>query len=593
MQQFKAVRQALAAKQLDALLLPRSDAYLNEDLAPADERLRWLTGFTGSQGLAVLTRHRAALLVDGRYHEQAEQECGGVLEVLGDGDDALFAWLASAFPHGGVIGCDATLHSAAELARWQARARALRLELHALASNPLDACWLQRPSAPASPVVPQSLAWAGQGAADKLAQLTGRLRASGCCALWLPAPDMLAWLLNVRGQDIAIAPLPFSSGLLHCDGTLDWFIDEQRLQLPWDWLPPSVAIHPPEAAQQLWRLLAARECRKIWVDPALSTAASVKQLREAGCELHEAAHPLPLLRACKQPAELAGCREAHRLDGLALCRFLYQFDQQRASFLGQSELFVAAELEGHRQRSADYRGASFDTIAATGANGAMPHYLPKPGEAARLSRGQLLLIDSGGQYPQGTTDVTRVLPCGTPTARQRFLYTLVLRAHIALASSRFPRGTGGMTLDTIARQVMWREGLDYDHGTGHGVGSYLQVHEGPQRIARHASATPLQPGMVTSIEPGVYLPGELGIRIENLYEVVACAERPGYLEFRVLTLAPLEPTLIDRKALNAAELAWLQAYHVQVYQRLAADLEPEVASWLARQTGAAQSSAQR
>lgn len=593
MQQFKAVRQVLRTLQLDALLLPRSDAYLNEDLAPADERLRWLTGFTGSQGLAVLTKSRAALLVDGRYSEQAEQECGGVLEVLGDGDDALFAWLASVFPRGAVIAYDATLHSAAEIARWQARALELRLSLRALASNPLDACWLQRPAAPNSPVVPQPLEWAGQGAAEKLAQLSGQLRAAGCCALWLPAPDMLAWLLNVRGQDIAIAPLPFSSGLLYCDGSLDWFIDEQRLQLPWDWLPPSVSIHQPSAAQHLWRLLAARDCRKIWVDPAMSTVASVQQLREAGCELHEAAHPLPLLRACKQAAELAGCREAHRLDGLALCAFLHQFEQERADFIGQDELFVAARLQRFRQRSADYRGPSFDTIAATGSNGAMPHYLPKPGEAAKLASGQLLLLDSGGQYLQGTTDVTRVLPCGVPSARQRCLYTLVLRAHIALASSCFPRGTGGMTLDTIARQVMWREGLDYEHGTGHGVGSYLQVHEGPQRIARHASATPLQPGMVTSIEPGVYLPGELGIRIENLYEVVASAARPGFLEFRVLTLAPLEPTLIDRTALSTAELSWLDAYHAQVYQCLAADLAPEVAAWLAHQTGTAQSSAQR
>lgn len=590
---FQLVRQALQKLQLDALLLPRSDAYLNEDLAPADERLHWLTGFTGSQGLAVLTRHRAALQVDGRYTEQAAQECGAAMEVLADGDEALFAWLAAVLPRGAALACDANLHSAAQVARWQALARDRGLTLQVLESNPLDACWVQRPAAPATPVVPQPLQWAGLEATAKLALLSEELRAAGCDALWLPAPDMLAWLLNVRGQDIAIAPLPFSTGLLHSDGSLDWFIDERRLQLPRDWLPASVTVQPLTAQQDLWQLLMARECRRIWLDPQISTQACVKQLREAGCELHQAAHPLPLLRACKQPAELVGCREAHRLDGLALCAFLQRFQQGRADFIGRDELFVAAELEQFRQRSADYRGPSFDTISATGANGAMPHYLPKPGAAAQLSREQLLLIDSGGQYPQGTTDVTRVLPCGTPTARQRWLYTLVLRAHIALASCRFPAGSSGMTLDTIARQVMWREGLDYDHGTGHGVGSYLSVHEGPQRIARHASPTPLQPGMVTSIEPGVYLPGELGIRIENLYEVVACADLPGFLEFRVLTLAPLEPALIEREALTAAEQAWLDGYHAEVYRRLAPDLPAEVAAWLARQTGAAQSSAQR
>lgn len=586
---FKEVRQVLIDQQLDGFLLPRSDAYLNEDLAPADERLRWLTGFTGSQGLVVLTLKRAALLVDGRYTKQAQQECASLLELLGEGDDALFAWLSEVFPRGGVIGFDPDLHSVDQVLRWQTRARLLQLELRAVASNPLDTCWRERPQVVRSTVVAQPLEWAGQSSAEKLAQLTEQLLASGCCALWLPAPDMLAWLLNVRGRDIAISPLPFSSGLLYCDGSLDCFIDECRLQLPCDWLPGNVRIQPVEQTQRVWSLLSERNCRKVWLDPQLTTMTTYLQLQEIGCELLQQAHPLPLMRACKHPAELAGMRQAHLIDGLALCRFLAHFERERSAYIGQDELYAAAVLEGFRRCQPAYQGPSFDTIAATGGNGAMPHYLPKLGKAGRLAACQLLLLDSGGQYPQGTTDVTRVLPLSKPSARQRQLYTLVLRAHIALASSRFPAGTSGMTLDTVARQVMWREGLDYEHGTGHGVGSYLSVHEGPHRIARYASPVALQPGMVTSIEPGLYLPGELGIRIENLYEVVKCAEHAGFLEFRVLTLAPFEPSLIDRSAMTCAELLWLDTYHALVYARLADDLEPNVAAWLLQQVSTAQS----
>ncbi|MCY1408564.1 Metallopeptidase family M24 [compost metagenome] len=276
---------------------------------------------------------------------------------------------------------------------------------------------------------------------------------------------------------------------------------------------------------------------------------------------------------------------------MALCRFLHEFEAYPQRFVGEDELAVSAALADWRGRHADYRGVSFDTIAACAANGAQPHYLPKPGQAGRLERGELLLIDSGGQYPQGTTDVTRVLPLGPATVGQRALYTQVLRAHIALASCRFPGGTSGQQLDIIARRMMWQSGLDYGHGTGHGVGSYLQVHEGPHRIARHASPVPLRPGMITSIEPGVYLPGELGIRIENLYEVVACERHPGFLLFRALTLVPLEPTLIDRSQLSSEERSWLDDYQACVRDTLAPQLEPAVANWLRRKTAGAEQSA--
>ncbi|WP_175650820.1 aminopeptidase P family protein [Pseudomonas sp. Marseille-P9899] len=582
MERLELLRGELALRRIDALLVPRSDGFLNEDLAPADERLHWLSGFTGSVGLAVVTASGAALLVDGRYTSQARQECGKHFEVLTLEDGELFAWLRGHLPAGASVACDARLHSIGECARWQALAVQSGLQWQELLENPVDACWRYRPDTPRSPVVAWVLEHAGMPAEDKLERLAAVLREAGCDALWLPAPDMLAWLLNVRGQDIAIAPLPFSCGVLDAEGRLDWFIEPERLHLPDHGLPATVSVQSPG---NLYPAIARRVGQKVWVDRQSCSAAVYRQFQQAGCILHEAPNPLLLQRACKQPAELRGMREAHRIDGVALCRFLYEFHCRCERFRGQSELSVVESLERWRALHDDYRGVSFDTIAATGANGAQPHYLPKPGRAAKLAWGDLLLIDSGGQYPQGTTDVTRVLACSPPSGRQCFLYTTVLKAHIALASCRFPAGTSGQRLDSVARQALWREGLDYAHGTGHGVGSYLHVHEGPQRIAPHASDVALQPGMVTSIEPGVYLDGELGIRIENLYEVVECETHLGFLAFRVLTLAPLAVELIDRAMLTQAEAQWLDDYHREVHASLAPLLEPEVGVWLARQTG--------
>lgn len=581
MERYASVRSRMTARRYDAFLLPRSDAFLNEDLAPADERLLWLTGFTGSVGLVVLTQGRAALLVDGRYTEQARQECGSHLDILPLDDVGLFTWLREQLPTGARIACDARLHSADEYVRWQCMAIQSKFDLLDAVENPVDEYWLDRPEPVASPIVAWGLEYAGATAVEKFEPLINALHEAQCDALWLSAPDMMAWLLNVRGQDIAIAPLPFSCGVLYADGSLDWFVDVARLQLPKDWLPTGVTVRPPHEANL--RILELGK-KRVWIDRRNSTASVYRQFVSAGCEIHDFENPLLLQRARKQPSELRGSREAHRIDGLALCRFLYEFHRHCERFLGQSELSVVESLERWRRLHPDYRGMSFDTIAAAGANGAQPHYMPKPGQAAELKRDQLLLIDSGGQYLQGTTDVTRVLACSPATARQRYLYTTVLRAHVSLAGCIFPYGSSGQQLDSIARQVMWREGLDYAHGTGHGVGSYLHVHEGPHRIAPRASVVPLQVGMVTSIEPGVYLPGELGIRIENLYEVVECETHPGFMGFRVLTLAPLAIDLIEPELLSEAEMAWVNEYHSTVRAALMPSLEPDVAAWLLQQT---------
>ncbi|MGH8462928.1 MAG: aminopeptidase P family protein [Pseudomonas sp.] len=590
-QRVQALRQTLLKQGIDAFVLPRSDEYLNEDLAPADERLHWLSGFSGSQGLLVVTHAEAALLVDGRYSVQAAHECGTWLDVLPLDDEQLFTWLQARLPNGAVLAADARLHSVAQLQCWQRLAQARGWQVQATGGNPVDRIWQDRPLAATSPVVAHPLKWSGETCESKLQRIAAVLRENDCDALWLPAPDMLAWLLNVRGADIAIAPLPFSSGVLYAEGSLDWFIDAARLQLPDGWLPDRVRVKPVSAIEEMGERLQQQACRRLWVSLDSCNAGRFMALQASGVELYLAAHPLPLMRACKNSAELDGSHAAHHLDGVALCGFLQAYDTRPEAFMAADELDVATILEEFRCQSDDYRGVSFDTISACGANAAQPHYLPKEGRAACLEQGELLLIDSGGQYPQGTTDVTRVLPVGPVTERQRTLYTRVLRAHIALASCCFPPGTSGQQLDVLARQVMWRAGQDYAHGTGHGVGSYLSVHEGPQRIAPHASPVALQPGMITSIEPGLYLDGELGIRLENLYEVIQSPDYPGFLTFRALTLVPFERSLINRAHMSSSETDWLDDYHHRVCEHLSNNMEPALEAWLREKTCVAEQSA--
>jgi len=572
MNPIQALRRWLATQQLDAFLLTRSDRYLNEDLAPCDEYLHWLTGFSGSVGQAIITQDKAALFVDGRYTLQAAQQVGNDIEVRDDNPDTVKLWISKHLHTGAILSLDGERHSITEMDSLAEMAATGGQQIRLLQRSPLAELWLQRPPEPCSTIYPHPTRYTGLSSEQKCQQLAGDIRNTGCDALLIPAPDMVAWLLNVRGQDIEIAPLPFSTALLYSDGSVEWFVDEERLHDKGQWLPCHIKLSPP----QKWPT-ASYPLRKLWLDPALTPAATAEALPDS-IEQYRAPHPLPPLRACKNSTEIAGMRDAHRQDGLALCQFLQHWQQQHLL----DEQAVVDQLAYWRQQQPDYRGISFETIAATGANGAQPHYLPDPRQSAPLQAGQLLLIDSGGQYNGGTTDITRVLPVSRATQRQRMLYTTVLKGHIALASSQFPVGTCGQQLDALARQPLWQQGLDYDHGTGHGVGAYLHVHEGPHRIAKQASTVPLQPGMVTSIEPGVYLPEELGIRIENLY-AIAPAANPGFLCFEALTLVPLEPALIDQSLLTTQEQQWLDNYHAHIWQQLAALLPDDTAHWLREQ----------
>ena len=578
MSPLQALRQWLAAQPLDAFLLNRSDPYLNEDIAPCDEYLHWLTGFSGSVGSAIVTTETAALFVDGRYTLQAAAQVDEQFGVYDDSPATLKQWIIKHLPAGGALSLDGRCYSQSDVEALSKLANHCGQKIQLLQSNPLATLWTQRPDTPASIIYPHPTRYAGQSSAQKCQQLAGLIRQADCDALLIPAPDMIAWLLNVRGQDIEIAPLPFSTALLYSDGSVEWFVDESRLSDQGHWLPDHIKLSPARRWPEPDQIVT-----KLWLDPALTPAATTETVARF-TQLHQAPHPLPPIRACKNSAEIAGMRDAHLQDGLALCQFLQQWSQQTVEKRPalNNEQAVVDQLESWRQQQPDYQGISFETIAATGANGAQPHYMPDHQHSALLQPGQLLLIDSGGQYRGGTTDITRVLPVGPASDRQRQLYTTVLKGHIALASSQFPMGTSGQQLDALARQPIWQQGLDYDHGTGHGVGAYLHVHEGPHRIARGTSNTPLQPGMVTSIEPGIYLEGELGIRIENLY-TIAPAAQPGFLCFEVLSLAPLEPSLIDHDLLTLQEQRWLDDYHRYIWQQLGILLPNDTAHWLREQ----------
>lgn len=564
----------MATASFDALLVPRADAYLNEDIAPCEEYLAQLSGFTGSQGLALATREACALFVDGRYGHQAAQQVNDEWQVLNSGLPQLCQWICRNLTPGAIIAIDGNRHSIKETRALSTSLSARGFTLQVLDHNPLEPLWSERPEPYISPVVPHPESYAGMSSEDKCHHGSHHLIQQECDALLVPSPDLVAWLLNVRGQDINISPLPFSRAILFKNGTVEWFIASSRLTEPERWLPRHVTLRPSAD----WPLPLNPKGR-IWLDPMFTNACDAQRLQHHGYSLHHADSPLMRHRACKNTVESQGMQQAHVRDGVAMCRFLYEYHRSNG-LAYQDEESIVRRLSRFRERDEDYRGPSFDTIAAVGANATQPHYLPERGNSTHLSPGQLLLIDSGGQYLEGTTDITRTLPIASPTPRQCLLYTLTLKGHIALASCSFPAGTSGMALDAIARRPLWEHGLDYAHGTGHGVGSYLNVHEGPHRIAKEGSNVPLEPGMVTSIEPGVYLPEEgVGVRIENLYQVVQ-GHPKGSLCFQVLTLAPMSFELIDFSYLDITERRWVARYHQQIHALIANRVEPELASWL-------------
>lgn len=579
------LRQKMSELKLDFLYVPHEDEYNNEYLPDAYQRLTWLTGFTGSAGCAVIGENTATVFVDGRYTIQAaDQLDGDLFDALTIQQPANpFGWLAAQNLDGKTLGYDPKLSSQNDVAALSTAVEKAGGALQALDTNPIDAAWDDQPPAPLAPVVPQPLEYAGLAAADKRIPIAKALIDDKADAAIITAPASLAWAFNIRGGDVMCTPLPLGRAILHTDGSADLFLAEAKVSDGLrEHLGNGVRLHKIEALETQLEALSGKT---VSLDPAIASAWFFETLESAGATVLHAQDPCALPKACKNSAELAGTQTAHVRDGAALTRFLYWLDTDAQS--GEvTEIEAVTKLESLRDATGKLNDLSFETISGAGPNGAIVHYRVSTATDRKLERGSLFLVDSGGQYLDGTTDVTRTVPIGSPTDEMRTRYTQVLQGHIALAVVRFPPGTTGTHLDVLARHALWQAGLDYGHGTGHGVGVYLGVHEGPQRIAKSWNSTPLEPGMILSNEPGYYKADAFGIRIENLQFVTDPASIKGgeidMLGFENLTWAPLARALIDLSILNAAERDWVTGYHAEVLEKLTPMLidEPEVLAWL-------------
>ncbi len=582
-----ALRAELASRGLTGFVVPRADQHQNEYVPPAEERLAWLTGFTGSAGLAVVLREQAALFVDGRYTLQAAQQ----VDERAFRVDSLIApppedWIAAHLAPGDRLGFDPWLHTSNAADKLQAACARAGATLVAVEGNPIDTVWRERPAPPLGAVTVHGLSLAGEDVAAKLARIRADLARSGVAAQVLSDPHAVAWTFNIRGADVAHTPLPLSYAVVPREGRPTIFIDAQKLSnSARDHLEQTADVAAPETlAPRLAEL--ARDGAAIGLDSATAADALSRLVRAAGGEPRTAPDPVALLKAVKNAVEIRGTRTAHRRDGVALARFLAWLDREAPS--GRlTEIDTVEALETFRRDTGALKDVSFPTIAGSGPNGAIVHYRVTRRSNRRIVPGDLLLIDSGAQYEDGTTDVTRTIAVGEPTAEMRDRFTRVLRGHLAIARAVFPEGTSGAQIDAFARQYLWQAGLDFAHGTGHGVGSYLSVHEGPARIAK-VGTTPLKRGMILSNEPGYYKTDAYGIRIENLELVVAAeiagAEQPMNA-FEALTLAPIDRRLIDTATMTADEIAWLDAYHARVAHEIGPLLDDDaVKAWLAAAT---------
>ena len=578
------IRKAMAEQALDGFLVPHEDEHQNEYLPEANDRLAWATGFTGSAGAAVILKDKAAVFVDGRYTLQVRDQVDeGLFEIRDLVEGGVPAYLESATQRGQVIGYDPKLHSPDALARLKSAAEKTGAVLKAVAANPLDAAWgSARPAQPVAPVLPHPLAYAGEDSAAKRTRVAADLAKKGADAAVLTAPASIAWLFNIRGGDVIRTPLPLSQAILRKDGSARLFLDPAKVtpDLP-AWLGNEVSLETPEALEGA---LADLKGQKVLVDPGQSSAWYFDTLQSVGAETVRGEDPCTLPRACKNATEIEGARKAHVRDGGALARFLHWLATEAQSAL-PDEKTVVQTLEAFREGTGALKDLSFDTIAGAASNGAIVHYRPTERLNKRTEAGSLLLVDSGAQYLEGTTDVTRTVAIGEPSREMAERFTLVLKGHLALARIRFPAGTTGSALDALARAPLWMAGLDYDHGTGHGVGSYLGVHEGPQRISKAPNSVALQPGMIVSNEPGYYKTGAYGIRIENLQFVTAADEIEGgerpMLGFETLTLAPIDRRLIVVDMLSGEERAQMDAYHARVLREIGPLVDGDVARWLA------------
>lgn len=581
-----ALREELARRKLTGFVIPRADQQQNEYVPPSEERLAWLTGFTGSAGLAVVLTGEAAVFVDGRYTLQAAKQVDATawaVESLIDPPPE--SWVSAHLKAGDRLGFDPWLHTFAAAERLSAACAKAGADLVAIDSNPVDAIWQDRPQPPLAPVAVHGLQHAGVSEAEKLTQIRSEIGKLGVDALVLSDSHAVAWTFNIRGADVAHTPLPLSYALVPKNGRPTIFIDHRKLSnLARDHLEQSADVREPHAMAPTLMALAGSG-GSIALDNATAADALSRLIAGAGGKPVRGSDPIALLKAVKNPTEIKGTQTAHRRDAVALARFLAFIDREAAS--GKlTEIDAVEALETFRRDTGALKDVSFPTISGTGPNGAIVHYRVTRKSNRRIAPGDLLLIDSGAQYEDGTTDVTRTMAVGEPTAEMRDRFTRVLRGHIAIARAIFPDGATGAQLDTLARQYLWAAGVDFEHGTGHGVGSYLSVHEGPARISK-LGTTPLKRGMILSNEPGYYKTDGFGIRIENLELVIEAdikgAEKPMNA-FETLTLAPIDRRLIEVAMLSRDELDWLNAYHARVRAEVRPALDEATKAWLDQAT---------
>jgi len=583
---IKELRRLMAQAHVDAYLVPRADEHQGEYVPACAERLKWLTGFSGSAGLAIVAKKAAVLFVDGRYTVQARAEVDAeTMEVSQLPRARVAEWLIEHLGRGQSVGYDPKLHTVGEVERLAAALEAKDIKLRPLARNLVDRLWgRQRPPPPASPVSVHPLKLAGRSAQDKIADIQAKLKADGHDAVILTLSDSIAWAFNIRGADIPHIPVTLAFAIIPQTGKPELFVAPEKLDTAArTHLEAFAKLSPPEALPD--RINAMRKADKhVRLDPNTAAFWFARALGGAR-RIERGPDPALALKAVKTAAEIKGARAAQSRDGAAVVRFLAWLDAQAPGEIDEIE--AVRRLEGFRRATNQLREISFDTISGSGPNGAIVHYRVNPATNRKLRAGELFLIDSGAQYLDGTTDITRTVAIGKPTPEMRERFTLVLKGHIAIAAARFPEGARGIDLDPLARRALWQHGLDYDHGTGHGVGSYLSVHEGPQSISK-AGLAALQPGMICSNEPGYYKEGAYGIRIENLVLVTAAEQVDGgdrpMMGFETLTLAPIDRRLIVKERFDRDEIAWLDAYHARVSETLSSDLDAETRRWLVAAT---------
>ncbi|HHF3067827.1 TPA: aminopeptidase P family protein [Vibrio diabolicus] len=580
-----AIREWLVQHNIDALLVPHEDEYLGEYVPAHNERLHWLTGFTGSAGAAVITKDKAAIFVDGRYTVQVTKQVpGDLFEYRHLIEEPALDWVLDNLPTNASVAIDPRMHSSAWLDMAQAKL-AGKLELNILTNNPIDELWHDRPAPVVSDVRLMPTEAVGQSSESKRQEIAQLVKKAGADSAVITALDSICWLLNVRGLDVSRLPVLLSHAILHADSSVEYFLEPARLPANFDaHVGTGVTVHHPEALQSR---LEAMTGKKVLVDPAISNAWFKLVLQNSGASVIAAADPCLMPKAAKNAVEIAGMKACHIRDGVAMSKFLCWLDAEVAAGNLHDEATLADKLEAFRSEDPTLMDLSFDTISAAGGNAAMCHYnhenQPEPG---KLELNTLYLVDSGGQYLDGTTDITRTIAIGQPSQEMIKQFTLALKGHIGVARARFPKGTRGYQIDTLARQHLWAEGYDYDHGTGHGVGHFLSVHEGPASISKKQIDVPLLEGMVLSNEPGYYRADAFGIRIENLELVVETPTNGDFpvLSFESLTRCPIDKRNINVDMLTRPELAWLNDYHQKVWDEISPLVEGDVKEWLRQAT---------